>query len=205
MKSQRWFLVSGLALVLASCSPKSPSAPQGQTEPVTEDIGQLGSTSGGRADATFAINSPYWRSGDRAIVCVLGQTPGKPLRPAVVLLLKLPSQNMPSFSSAGQDGERSYWHAQFSTAGKQQYAIKYEIAHKPVADKLVLGEQTYSLEAEPIFLVDLAAEPMQVTRVKGEVKNLVAEGKTGREELKRAVEKLRTEHKSVHAFWPESR
>jgi Phospholipid methyltransferase len=42
-----------------------------------------------------------------------------------------------------------------------------------MADKLVLGEQTYSPGAVPIFLVDLAAQPVRVSRVRGEVKNLV--------------------------------
>jgi hypothetical protein len=162
----RFTLVAGLALVLASCSKQSGPNGKDQAGTFTEDFGHLGQTSSGSADAQFVIKCPYWRTGDQAIVCGLAEYPGRPLQPAFVLLLKLPSTtNFGASTSVGSDGEKSYWHQDFRTSGEKTHPIRYEIKHKPVGEQLTLGEKTYALDSGQVFLVDLAAQPVQVIQV----------------------------------------
>jgi hypothetical protein len=214
MISFRVILAACLALVLVSCS-KEPE-PQGkkQKEPdrngknepgaFRDDFGHLGETSSGRAGAQFIIKIPYWQNGDQAIVCGLAEYPGRPLQPAFVLLLKLPSQQyLVSISSVGTDSEKAYWHPSFRGSASQNFPVRYEIKLDPVGEQFFLGDKQYALDAGGVFLVDLTAQPVQVTQVKTDVKDLVSAADPGRDSLKSAVDKLRAQHETVRMIWQE--
>jgi hypothetical protein len=78
-----------------------------------------------------------------------------------------------------------------------------EIKHKPVAEQLTVGGQAFAGEAGQVFLVDLTTQPVQVTQVRAEVKDLITSREPGRDELKGAAEKLRSQHKNVQSLWPD--
>jgi hypothetical protein len=197
----RLLLVGCLALLLTSCSRDSSAEPKKQSEPVIDEFGSLGQTSISLSGDLYAIKSPYWRSGDQMVVCGMAEHPAKPHHRAFLLILKFPPQANIYGGGVSSDGEKSTWTHSFYNSSRKEHVAGYLLKHKPFAEEVTFDKQTYSLDAGRVILVDLVAEPVQVTQVKAEIKDIIPESSPSRQDLKDALEKLRAQHDNVRTFW----
>jgi hypothetical protein len=202
MKAIRFAQLVCLVLLLTSCSQRSSdTGSQRSSDTGVDAFGHVGETSGGSADAHFAIRCPFLQQGDRMSIVLLAEYPAKPLQPASVLLLKLTSKNAFSVDgSVGGDSDKHFWHQRFAAKGDKKLSVRYEIAHKPVTEQITFQEKAHSFDEGRVFLVDLTTEPVKITQVNEDLQNLLPGKQLGREDLKGAVEKLREKHESVQDF-----
>ncbi len=160
--------------------------------------GHLGATSGGSPGLRFGLSSPFFQEGDRMTIALLAEYPGRPMQAATLLLIRLTDgKSFATDGGCGDDSDVTYWHQKFVSIDGENVPVRYEMSHSPIAETITIGGQTYPLDDERVFLIDLTARPPMVTRLAEDLPALLPGTALGRDDLKKAVDTLRARHEAV--------
>jgi hypothetical protein len=187
----------GLLLLAVSCS-RSGTAPPHETA-----SGTLGSVRTGGADWMFEGRAPYYRDGDLLVYVPQAAYPGRPLAPACVLVMRL-VRGGPFYLGGGltSDG-RSLEISPVQQDGRgNEYRFAYKVAGDPLAERFEAGGRAFKPEDGRVFLVDLTADPPELTQVNADLAGLFPhpDRDLGTDVLKAAVAKLSEREEAVRRF-----
>jgi hypothetical protein len=168
---------------------------------VVEEFSTLGKQSFTRDGQTFASQATYLREdNDLTVVAQVQLPPEQVLRPAFVLLAKLPDQagHLQSNSKTSFNGALS-WQGTYTTSAGKEYVIRHIVDTKTKVETVQLGDKTYPLAAGRVLLVDLANSE-NVEQLQTDVSDLLARPDPQSEDMRQVVEKLKRRLPRVREF-----